>query len=263
MTSSPPIITVGIVTFHTPIEMLKATLESLRICTLPMEVVIVDNTLGTNYFSTLQTLEGVRCIKSPVNSGYGYGHNLACKSSSSAPYHLILNPDVVIQPGCLEALVAGMDKESNIGMNIPKIYFPNGELQPLNRRDPTVLDLCLRRFVPACLQSLPPIRRRMDYFIMMDHGYDVACDVPNASGCCMLIRRDIFDAIGGFDERFFMYFEDSDLTRRVRARARARYVPEAKIIHCWARGSHTNWRLTLVTLKSAWKYFQKWGWKWW
>lgn len=263
MTSPSPVISVSIVTFHTPMEMLKATLESLHACSLPLDVVVVDNTPGDEYFSALQKLENIRCIKSKANGGYGSGHNIALKAASDAPYHLILNPDVIIQTGCLETLVATLEKESDIGLAVPKIHYEDGRLQPLNRRNPSVLDLCLRRFVPSCLQTWSPIKRRMEYYMMMDHGYDNGLDVPNASGCCMLFKRNILEKLGGFDERFFMYFEDSDLSRRTRAIARVYYCPEAKITHHWTRGSHTNWRLTLATLNSARKYFGKWGWKWW
>ncbi len=255
-------ITAGIVTFHTPLPMLEAAITSVHACRLPVELIIVDNTPGTEYFARLQALKNIRCIKSPVNGGYGYGHNLACKAAPPAPYHLILNPDVVVQPGCLETMVALMEKEPAVGMTVPKIHFPDGRLQPLNRRDPTLLDLGLRRFVPPRWQAWQPIRRRMEHFVMMDYGYDTPYDVPNASGCCMLVRRAVFDAVGGFDERFFMYMEDSDLTRRIRALARVRYCPEAAIIHHWGRGSHTSFPLMLAMVRSAWKYFQKWGWQW-
>lgn len=256
------VVTVGIVTFHTPLPLLEATLASLKTCTLSLEITIVDNTPGTDYFSTLQALPQVRLMHSPANRGYGAGHNLAFKASAQAPYHLILNPDVELKPGCLETLVAMMEKEPDIGLAVPQIHYPDGTLQPLNRRDPTVLDLFLRRFVPRRLQQFPHIRRRMEYYTMVDTGYDRPCDVPNASGCFMLLRRPVFEALAGFDERFFMYFEDADLSRRARALARVRYCPEAHIIHRWTRGSHTSLRLTLATLVSAGRYFGKWGWRW-
>lgn len=116
--------------------------------------------------------------------------------------------------------------------------------------------------MPKFLQALPGIRQHMGRYVMMDYGYDRSYEVPFASGCCMLFRRSVFDVVGGFDERFFMYFEDADICRRIRAVAKIQYFPDASIVHLWARCSHTSWQPTMAALKSAYQYFEKWGWKW-
>jgi GT2 family glycosyltransferase len=261
----PPetIVTVAIVTYHTDFLVLKSALDTLRASLLPIDIVIVDNSQNPDYFAKLKAMAGVRCIESPRNGGYGFGHNFALSHSERAPYHLIINPDVELHPGCLETLVAHLDAHPEIGLAVPKVFYPNGDLQPLNKTDPSVLDLCLRRFLPHSLQMLAPIKRRMDRYIMADHDANTSYDVPFASGCFMLFRRHILDQIGGFDERFFMYFEDADISRRTRALARVTYFPDAHITHRWARGAYTDRSLMRAMIKSAGQYFTKWGWRWW
>lgn len=263
LNASAPVLTVGIVTFRTDFLVLKNTLDSLRACTLPIALVIIDNTGDDAYFTALEKHTGERCVRSSANKGYGFGHNLALRYLPHAPYHLVLNPDVIVHEGCIETLLEHMQQQADLGIAMPKILHWNGSLQPLNKRDPNVFDLFARRFIPKFLHALPPIRNHMEHYVMMDYGYEQSYEVPFASGCFMLFRRSVWDAIGGFDERFFMYFEDADISRRVREIAKIRYYPQATIVHLWARCSHTSWQPTAAALKSAYQYFQKWGWKWW
>jgi GT2 family glycosyltransferase len=102
----------------------------------------------------------------------------------------------------------------------------------------------------------------MDHYTMRDVGYETSYDVPYMSGCFMLFRREILERIGGFDERFFLYLEDADITLRAAELSRAIYLPNVVITHSWNRGGHKTWRLTWVTIVSAYRFFSKWGWKW-
>ncbi len=257
-------ITVSIVTFRTDINTLTATIDSLRASSIATDIVIVDNTPEDSYFPQLERIEGVRSVRSPRNGGYGFGHNLAASHlPENAPYHLVINPDVVVHPHCLETLVATFEQQPDIALAMPLILNPDGTIQHLNKRNPTVIDLFLRRFTPQFIQRLPIVKRRMDYYMRMDIGYDTPSEILYASGCFMLFRRPIFTKLGGFDERFFMYFEDADITRRAASMGRVQFVPSARITHHWTRGSHTNWKLMFCTLTSAARYFNKWGWKLW
>ena len=94
---------------------------------------------------------------------------------------------------------------------------------------------------------------------MASYDYYQVMDVPYLSGCCMLMRTSAFLAVGGFDESFFLYLEDADLTRRMALMGRTVHLPEASISHYWGRGNHRSKRLTLVNFQSAWIYFRKWG----
>lgn len=262
--SSSPAVTVSIVTYHTDLLKLTATIDSLGQSSVPLDVLIVDNSQDEAYFAQLSRIPCVRFIRSPRNGGYGFGHNFAVAATiSAAPYHLIINPDVVVHPGCLEALIEVFAAQREVVLAMPLILNPDGSVQHLNKRNPTVLDLMLRRFTPRCIQRLPIVRRRMDRYIRMDSGYELPSEIPYASGCFMLFRRRGLDELRGFDERFFMYFEDADITRRAALLGRVLFVPEASITHHWTRGSHTSRRLMICTIISACRYFRKWGWKLW
>ncbi len=251
-----------IVTHKSDLETLKAAVASFQACRLDTPLIIVDNDSGEDYVAELRKIDGVTLIESGANRGFGHGHNVGRAQAPKSEYYLIMNPDVVIHDGCLEVMVDYMNAHGDIGLLAPKVLNPDGSPQYLNKRLPSVFDLFARRFLPTFLQRIPWIRRKMEAYEMRDVGYDTVVDVPFVSGCFMLFRSYALDKTGGFDERFFMYLEDCDITRRLNKHHRSVYLPGAVITHHWARGSHNSLRLMGVMLRSMWHYFHKWGWKW-
>ena len=94
---------------------------------------------------------------------------------------------------------------------------------------------------------------------MLDCDLSNPLDIQNATGCFMFIRTKLFKELGGFDKRYFMYFEDSDLTRAVNVKNRTVYYPEATVYHEWGRESKKNFKLKLVQINSMINYFMKWS----
>ena len=94
---------------------------------------------------------------------------------------------------------------------------------------------------------------------MCDKDYMKVFEVSYLSGCCMVMRSDNFLAIGGFDERFFLYFEDADITRCLSTKGKCVHLPLASVTHGWGRGSYNNISLMVVNIVSAGRYFLKWG----
>jgi hypothetical protein len=173
-----------------------------------------------------------------------------------------LNTDLCWSAGTFETMLAWLEGQPEVVMAVPAIHDPAGAPQRLCKRDPTVLALLSRRFLPKALK--PTWLRRYDAaYVMTERDLASSFDVPYLSGCCMLIRRQDFEAVGGFDEHFFLYLEDADITRRLRQRGRCVHLPVAEVCHNWGRGNHRSLRLTAVNLHSAWIYFRKWGWRWW
>jgi len=255
-------VTACIVTHHSDIDGLRNAIESFNAATCNTHLDIVDNASSADYRTQLDAL-ACNVIDAGSNAGFGHGHNVGLRHAPSSRYHLVLNPDVVIHKDALESMVRTMDAHPEIGLLGPKILNPDDSIQPLNKRAPTVLDLFLRRFAFGGLKHWAPSRKRVDYFTMQDVGYNASCEVDFMSGCFMLFRRDALEALGGFDERFFMYLEDADITRRMHARSKVMYYPDASITHAWQRGSHKSMKLFCVMLHSMWVYFNKWGWRWW
>jgi len=253
-----------IVTYRSDVSDVEAAAKSFLNTPLGVCLLVVDNDSGAAYLERLTELVGdkARVIPSGKNGGFGFGNNVGIKYAPPSRYLLFLNPDVVVHEGTLHRLVSYMDAHPDVGMVSPKVLSSDGSLQPLNKRNPTVLDLFLRRFAPGCIRRLPRVQQRLDRYAMMDVGYDAPCEVEFITGCFMLVRREVLEKVGGFDEDFFMYLEDADLTRRIHREARTMYLPDATITHRWQRGSHRSFRLMLVMFHSIWVYFNKWGWVW-
>jgi GT2 family glycosyltransferase len=200
----------------------------------------------------------VQLLNAPGNFGYGAGHNISIKASSDADYHLVSNPDVLVQADTLCKAIEFMESNLNTGLIVPKELGFDGELHHLCKLNPSLFDMFLRGFAPAPLKRL--FAKRMDGFLMLERDYDqVIAPVYYPSGCFMFFRGDILRKIGGFDEWFFMYLEDADIGRRVLQHADVAYVPEVVILHQWTRGTHNNLYLRWVTVVSALKYWYKWG----
>jgi hypothetical protein len=227
----------------------------------PAVIVVVDNRSTDGTPGVLRAYARrhahIRLILNPANVGYGRAHNQALQQVSST-YHVICNPDIILSEDILNPLADFMEKSPQVGILCPRFKNTDGSLQPLNRLNPTVLDLFLRRFLPGRLK--PFFQDRLDAYEMRDRGYEVSCDVPFMTGAFMFCRTEVLEAVGGFDERFFLYFEDADLSRRVQNHGyRTVYFPGVSVIHAWERLAHKSWGGSWMFMKSAYQYFRRWG----
>ncbi len=255
---------VSIVVYESDIEQLRAAIESLRGQCNSQKIYLVDNHSSPEYQQQLQRFsDEVELVLAPRNGGFGYGHNLVMLDAPPSDYFLVLNPDVVLHEGALDTLMGFAKAKPEAGLVVPKVFYPNGDLQPLNKRMPNVMDLACRLFLPAFLARLSFIKKRLDRYSMMDKGYESAYPLEFASGCCMMIKRDLMMRLGGFDEKFFLYFEDADLTMRINEIVQSWFCPDATITHAWQRGSRKSFKLLWVMIQSAARYFAKWGMRWW
>ena len=240
--------------------MIRKAIESFLSCSVNVELHIVDNSPGDSLKSSLLDLP-IQYHFYGSNAGYGRGNNKALAACADSKYHVIVNPDIVIAPSTIETLTTFMDDSANIGIVCPKILNEDGSIQQLNKRYPTVFDLFARRFIPKSFHYL--IQSRMERYEMKDVGYEDICDVECISGCFMFCRTEVLKAVGGFDDRYFMYFEDFDLSRKIQQVGfRTVYYPNATVTHLWERASHRSIKMTWVFIVSMYRYFSKWGWKW-
>lgn len=210
-------------------------------------------------------------IKSMSNCGYGRGNNLGfqilnniTKMKKLSPgYHLVMNPDIFIFPNCIEKMTAFMDKNPNVGLLSPKILNPDGSIQKLNKESPTVFDMFIRRFLPGFIKNMKFFQNREKWYIRDDIGYEKISEVPFASGCFMFFRASIYQKIRGFDEDYFLYMEDADISRRASLVSNVLFYPDAKVTHQWSRATHRSIKHTVYAVKSAIIYFKKHGIKLW
>jgi GT2 family glycosyltransferase len=197
------------------------------------------------------------------NPGYGRAVNRLIRELHATPPFLgILNTDLSWSAGTFETLLTWLQTHPNVNLAVPQIVDEQGRVQKLCKQNPTLLGLMSRRFIPERLK--PGWLRAYDrHYVMGNQDYNTIFNVPYLSGCCMLVRSGQFAASGGFDERYFLYLEDADLTRTLSRNGRCVHLPVASVIHAWGRGNYRSLRLVVVNLMSAWRYFQKWGWALW
>jgi GT2 family glycosyltransferase len=194
------------------------------------------------------------------NLGFGAGHNLALAEARSI-YHLILNPDAELAPEALTAGLAFMAAHPACGLLSPEVRDGRGVVQHLCRRPPGVFDLFLRGFAPAALRAR--FRARLDRYELRAHPTgEVLWDPPIVSGCCMLFRTNLLRRLGGFDERFFLYFEDYDLSLRAARQARLARLPAMAIVHHGGNAARKGWRHVALYSRSALRFFRLHGWRW-
>lgn len=195
------------------------------------------------------------------NIGYGAAHNIGIRKAicEKSEYHIVLNPDLFFESRIIDELVKYANNHKDVVYMLPKVIYPDGEIQYLCKLLPTPMDLIFRRFLP----SKGIFKKMNDRYILKDSGYDKIMNPPCLSGCFMFMRTKALEEHElHFDERFFMYCEDFDLMRRLHRVGKTIFYPEVTIIHDHARGSYKNKKLLVEHVKSACKYFNKYGWVW-
>lgn len=222
------------------------------------EILMIDNGSSDDTLAFVSRFySNVRIVQNSVRMGYGANQNQNI-ARAQGKYMVLMNPDMEIQdPLLFHKLLDFMAHHPDAGMVTAKVCNPDGTCQFLNKREPALIDLALRRFFPARFHAR--FKKRLHAYEMRDVGYNRVMDVPFISGSFMFAKTALIRQLGGFDERFFMYFEDVDLTRRLRKKARALYCPDVSIIHRWERASHKSLKWTWVFAVSAMKYYHKWG----
>ena len=252
-------VTGSIVTYRTNPAELEQAIRSFLNTSLRVKMVIVDNSPADELGPFCRAL-GTEYLYTGKNLGFGAAHNIAFKQFTDSKYHLVLNPDVQFGHKVLEELVDFLDLNESVGLVMPRVVYPNGSPQNLCKRLPVPFDIIARRLFPGFLQRL--FCRRMSAYELRDMDMSKVLSVPYLSGCFMLLRRKALLEAGLFDERFFMYFEDLDLTRRIHERYDTVYYPRTSIIHRHEKGSYKSVWLLFCGIQSAARYFGKWGWVW-
>ena len=221
------------------------------------ESVVVDNASTDGSADVVATFPKSTLIRNAANVGFGRGINQAV-AVSRAPLLLFINPDCRLVPGAIAALRFVLEAEPSCAIVGPRILDPDGSVQGSARGDPDMLTGLFGRTgaLRVLLPFLPVARRNVVVEEAVRAG-DASVVVDWVSGACMLVRRDAFLAAGGFDERFFLYWEDADLCRRLRNLGfDIRYVPGATAVHQVGRSSRTARRSSIHAFHaSAYLYY--------
>ena len=271
-------LSVGIVVYRcggATLRSLMASLAaSLRAATtdrsMDVSLYVVCNDKGADDIRSIAKLvdevesrmfEGIRCelIEGHGNIGYGAAQNLAIRRSS-AEFHLALNPDVVLDAGAIAESVRFLHANPDTVMVVPRGYDAQGRYAHLAKRAPSVFVLLLRAL--SVVPSAGVFGRRVARYLYGDRlPSEQPASISLASGCFMFCRRSALQTVGGFNERYFLYFEDFDLSRRIAKHGQIREVPTVRIVH---RGGSTA-RRGLVRIarfiQSGIRYFNTYGWR--
>jgi GT2 family glycosyltransferase len=199
----------------------------------------------------------------PANPGFGAGHNrVLAQPAQLGEFHLVLNPDVELAPDALSVALAFMRAHPDCVLLSPAARYADGSPQWLCKRYPSVLDLALRGFAPPWLKQR--FARRLARYEMQDIADgDTHWDPPIVSGCFMLLRSSVFRQLGGFDEHFFLYFEDFDLSLRAARYGRLAHVPAVRIVHHGGHAARKGGRHILMFARSGLRFFRLHGWRLW
>ena len=194
-----------------------------------------------------------------VTIGFGRANNAVLPYLQSR-YHLIMNPDVTFDPHLLSSMVQYMEAHPNIAVLTPRVFNEDGTEQFLPKKKVSVHYL-----LGGLFENWGGIFRRWRAdFTMADVEVRAPIPVEFATGCFLLIRTEVFEDLGGFDPRFFLYQEDSDLSRRILAEKKGSivYHPGFCLTHRWARENKNTSRGRFRQIRSVLKYFLKWGISW-
>ena len=250
-------LTVSIVLFQTDMQEIEHILAILMLSKLKLKVFLIDNSPTPFVEKQIPNNDKIEYIFTGKNLGFGRGHNIAIKKSiREADFHLVLNADVSFEASILKSLYTYMKENPDVGLVSPKVFNPDGTMQSSVKLLPTPANLIVRRFIPVkFIQEKLDKRYELRFF-----NFDRIIDVPYVSGCFMFINCKVLQKVKGFDERFFMYPEDIDLTRRIYNHNRTIFYPHVSIVHEHGKGSYGSKRLLYYHMTSMIKYFNKWGW---
>lgn len=251
-------ISASIVLYNTPYELLEKVIKSYA-PRVGRELFIIDNSPEKSSYAEDIQSEHIQYIFIGKNIGYGSAHNIGIKKAIEieSEYHIVLNPDLYFEADIIEELVAYANHHQDVVYMLPKVVYPDGEIQYLCKLLPTPADLIIRRFLPKTKLT----EQWNDRYILKDTGYDKIMNPPCLSGCFMFMRTKTLDEnVMFFDERFFMYCEDFDLMRRLHRVGKTIFYPKVQIVHDHKRDSYKSKKMLLKHMQSACRYFNKYGW---
>jgi len=247
------LLTASIVLYNSNTFEIERILDKLFSC----NVFLIDNS-PSDILRILANNTRVSYIHNPSNPGFGASHNIAIKKAfeMGSKYHFIVNPDVFFESDVINTMVAAMENDSCIGMMMPQILNLDGSVQYLPKLLPSPLSIFLRK-----------IKRPIKLYKKFISNYElrfvpngVTYNAPVLSGCFTLLNLKAIQEVGLYDDKFFMYFEDWDLSRRMHKKYKTIYFPQNSVYHGYESGANKSAKLFKIYIKSYITYFNKWGW---
>lgn len=245
----PQSVSICIVTYNNADKIGDAVASISRHTKLPYTLYISDNGSTDNTVGTvLSANPDAVILQNGKNIGFGQAHNKVLTRLNSE-YHVVVNPDISFNYDVISEICEYLDNNPEVVLAAPKILTPGGAEQILPKRRPKLKYLAARR--------LHLSRRLADEYAMADVVLDKPTEVDFCSGCFFVIRTEIFKKLSGFDDRFFMYFEDADLTLRTKQYGKTMFLPALTVTHAWEKSSAKSLKYFFIHFGSMLKFFWK------
>ncbi|WP_158783528.1 glycosyltransferase [Pantoea sp. BAV 3049] len=266
MIESARTIRISVVTFFIDddiFNLMDSLIKALERCKdISVQIIFIENGFNEKqqiHFQLEENYSFCSVIITGKNLGYGRAHNLAM--TNDVDYHLILNPDIILDESSLEQALQFFNLHPNCGLLSPLARWEDGQRQFLCKRYPSVLTLLVRGFAPTWIKKF--LKHKLDLYNMVDQIDDINVywNPPIVSGCFMFFRNSVLQELKGFDPDFFLYFEDTDLSYRAVQQTDVAYVPQVQVIHHGGNASKKGLKHILMFSSSMLKFFNKNGWR--
>jgi GT2 family glycosyltransferase len=262
-----PTLSVSIVTYFSDVNQFKSTCAALfaaiahartHAALTHTSLALIDNTEDGSDAQELfkdvsSSATEIEVLSGHGNIGYGSGHNLSLLKSK-ADLHLVLNPDITMKRDALTNAMNMLTVRKDAVCLTPSAVGADGKFTSLCKRRVSVRLLAMRAFAPQFLKA--KYQKMIDAYEYLGELGDAPMPIYTASGAFMLVRRRIAQKVRGFDERFFLHFEDVDFSLRLHAHGQILFAPQVQVVHYGGNASKKHLRFLLA---NAFRYFAKWG----
>ncbi|WP_291087513.1 MULTISPECIES: glycosyltransferase [unclassified Empedobacter] len=251
-------ISLSIVLYNTSHKDLGLLFESFRKVKMKIQIYIIDNSPTNTLRDYFEDKFDVIYIHNPLNPGFGASHNIAIDLSikNNISYHFIVNPDVYFKEDVVSKMVEYMELDDKIGMMMPQVLNLDDTVQNLPKILPSPFSVILRKLKKPNFIYEPFINK----YELRNVDKSLVYEAPVLSGCFTLLNLLAVKEVGMYDDEFFMYFEDWDLSRRMNQKYKTIYYPKVSVYHGYESGANKSKKLFKIFVKSAIHYFNKWGW---
>lgn len=251
-------VTGSIVLYNTDNYELEKVVSSILSTSKKIKLYLVDNS-PTNVLRYIEDKDSrIEYVYNPSNPGFGAAHNIAIQKAleEGSKYHFIVNPDIHFQDDVIAVMTDYMENNPDVGMMMPEVLNEDGSVQYLPKLLPNPFSILLRK-----------IKRPKFYYKGFINKYELRFvdkhkiyNTPILSGCFTLLNVKAVQEVGMYDDAYFMYLEDWDLSRRMHQKYKTLYFPKVSVYHGYAAESGKNINLFKIHIKSAITYFNRWGW---
>jgi GT2 family glycosyltransferase len=243
--------------YRNDITMLQNAIYSILRTGMIHKLFLVDNS-PTDELKEIVINSKIEYIHNPANPGFGASHNVAVEKAMGlgSKYHFIVNPDIYFDGDVITPMVEYMANDVTIGMMMPQILNLDGTVQNLPKLLPSPFSILKRKIKM-------PVRTHQKFitkYELRDVPKEMIYNAPVLSGCFTLLNLEAVKKVGVYDDTFFMYFEDWDLSRRMHQHYTTIYFPLVSVYHGYDSGANKSSKLFKIFVRSAITYFNKWGW---